>query len=137
MNFKGCVTFLLRALGYGDQSEDFTHAASAAAISRTSPTCYRADLVELSLTDLTVKMKEGESQPDGNAGEEGHLYPFPESGTGCQMREASPAAARRGAGFTCGWRGQAEADVLAEELLLSVAELDAADWNCFPVWSMV
>ena len=71
MNFKGYVTFLLRALGYDDQAGDFTYAAcldkaaeigmmdtaSVSAISRTAPTFYRADLVDLSLAALTVKMK--------------------------------------------------------------------------------
>ena len=71
MNFKGYVTFLLRALGYDDRAGDFTYAAclnkaaelgmmdaaSAATIGRTSPTFYRADLVDLSLAALTVKMK--------------------------------------------------------------------------------
>lgn len=71
MNFKGYVTFLLRALGYDDQAGDFTYAAcldkaaevgmmdaaSASSISRTAPTFYRADLVDLSLAALTVQMK--------------------------------------------------------------------------------
>lgn len=71
MNFKGYVTFLLRALGYDDRAGDFTYAAcldkaaelgmtdaaSAAAIGGTAPTFYRADLVDLSLAALTVKMK--------------------------------------------------------------------------------
>lgn len=71
MNFKGYVTFLLRALGYDDQAGDFTYAAclqkaaevglmdaaSADVIDRTAPAFYRADLVDLSLSALTVKMK--------------------------------------------------------------------------------
>ena len=70
MNFKGYVTFLLRALGYDDRAGDFTYAAclekaaeiglmdvtGAAAIGRTSPAFYRADLVDLSLAALTVRM---------------------------------------------------------------------------------
>lgn len=71
MNFKGYVTFLLRALGYDDRAGDFTYAAcldkaaetgmmdaaSASAISGTAPAFYRADLVDLSLAALTVQMK--------------------------------------------------------------------------------
>ena len=73
IGFKHYVTFLLRALGYDDKAGDFTFATSltkaaeigmmdaesAAYISQNNPTFYRADLVDLCLSALTMKLKNG------------------------------------------------------------------------------
>lgn len=75
IGFKHYVTFLLRALGYDDKNGDFTFATSlakaaeigmmdaesAAFIAQNNPTFYRADLVDLSLSALTMKLKDGSS----------------------------------------------------------------------------
>lgn len=71
IGFKHYVTFLLRALGYDDKAGDFTFATSlekaaeigmmnptsAAYIAQHNPTFYRADLVDLCLSALTMKVK--------------------------------------------------------------------------------
>ena len=73
IGFKHYVTFLLRALGYDDKAGDFTFStslskaaeiglidpASAALIAQTNPTFYRADLVDLCMSALTTKRKDG------------------------------------------------------------------------------
>lgn len=71
IGFKHYVTFLLRALGYNDSKGDFTFAtsldkaveigmmdrASADLILREGLTFYRSDLVDLSLSALTMNLK--------------------------------------------------------------------------------
>lgn len=73
IGFKHYVTFLLRALGYNDTAGDFTFAtsltkaaeigmidqASASYISQNNPVFYRADLVDLCLSALTMDLKDG------------------------------------------------------------------------------
>lgn len=73
LNFRGYVTFLLRALGYDDQAGDFTYqtclqkaaelglmtSASSGTIAQSNPAFYRADLVDLSVCALTTDMKDG------------------------------------------------------------------------------
>lgn len=73
IGFKHYVTFLLRALGYNDQAGDFTFAtsltkaaeigmidqASASYILQNNPVFYRADLVDLCLSALTMDLKNG------------------------------------------------------------------------------
>ena len=71
IDFNSYVTFLLRALGYNDQQGDFTwkksvekaagigliDEASAKLLSEQKPVLYRADLVNLSFSALTMRMK--------------------------------------------------------------------------------
>lgn len=73
IGFKHYVTFLLRALGYDDKAGDFTFStslqkaadigmmdqASADYIALHNPTFYRADLVDLCLSALTMDLKDG------------------------------------------------------------------------------
>ena len=73
IGFKHYATFLLRALGYDDSAGDFTFATSldkameigmmdrtsVNRITQTNATFYRADLVDLSLSALTMDLKGG------------------------------------------------------------------------------
>ena len=75
IEFRHYVTFLLRALGYNDKAGDFTFAtsldkaveigmmdrASADLILREGLTFYRSDLVDLSLSALTMNLKNSSS----------------------------------------------------------------------------
>ena len=75
IEFRHYVTFLLRALGYNDKAGDFTFAtsldkaveigmmdrASADLILREGVTFYRSDLVDLSLSALTMNLKNSNS----------------------------------------------------------------------------
>ena len=73
IGFKHYVTFVLRALGYDDGAGDFSFAASldkaveigmmdrtsANRIAQSGAVFYRADLVDLSLSALTMDLKDG------------------------------------------------------------------------------
>lgn len=71
IGFKHYITFLLRALGYNDRGGDFSfqnclnkaveigllNRSTADFIASSNPTFYRSDLVDLSLSALTMEVK--------------------------------------------------------------------------------